>query len=182
MHNPSEIAVHDKIFVPFISAEILKEKIQELAAQLNQDYAGKQPLFIAILNGSFMFAADVFRQITIEAEICFIRLSSYTGTASTGQVITAIGLDVPLSNRPVIILEDIVDTGKTLSEFLPQIQLQQPASVAVATLLHKPDATQFPVPIQYYCFSIANKFVLGYGLDYNGLGRNLPGLYQLKEG
>ncbi len=182
MHNPSEITVHDKIFIPFISAETLQEKIQELAAQLNQDYAGKQPLFIAILNGSFMFAADVFRQITIEAEICFIRLSSYTGTTSTGQVITAIGLDVPLSNRPVIILEDIVDTGKTLSEFLPQIQLQQPASVAVAALLHKPDATRFPVPIQYCCFSIANKFVLGYGLDYNGLGRNLPGLYQLKEG
>jgi len=181
MHKPLEVTVHDKIFVPFISAEKLQEKIQELAAQLNRDYAGKQPLFISILNGSFMFAADVFRQITIEAEICFIRLSSYSGTESTGQVMTAIGLDVPLTNRPIIILEDIIDTGKTLSEFLPQIQLQTPASVAIATLLHKPNAIRYPVPIQYCCFSIANKFVLGYGLDYNGLGRNLPGIYQLKE-
>lgn len=181
MPTPSEITVHNKTFVPFISAEKLQEKIQWLANQLNQDYVGKKPLFIVILNGSFMFAADVFRQISIEAEICFIRLSSYTGTTSSGKVVTAIGLDMPLVNRPVIILEDIVDTGKTLSEFLPQINLQQPQSVAVATLLHKPEATRFPIPIQYCCFSIPNKFVLGYGLDYNGLGRNLPGLYQLKE-
>lgn len=181
MHNPLEVTVHDKIFVPFISAEKLQEKIQELAAQLNRDYAGKQPLFIAILNGSFMFAADVFRQITIEAEICFIRLSSYSGTESTGQVITAIGLDVPLTNRPIIILEDIIDTGKTLHTFLPQLHNQQPASLKIGVLLHKPDATVFQVPIDYCCFSIPNKFVLGYGLDYDGYGRNSRDIYKLVE-
>jgi len=181
MPNRTEITVLDKVFVPFITENELKEKIQALAIQLNTDYAGKKPLFIAILNGSFMFAADVFRQISIEAEISFIRLASYEGTESSGKIVTAFGLDKSLTGRDVIILEDIVDTGKTLSEFLPQIQQQSPASLAVATLLHKPEATRYPIPIAYCCFSIPNKFVLGYGLDYDGLGRNLPGLYQLKE-
>lgn len=181
MPNTAEITVLDKVFVPFITAEALQSKVQALASQLNADYAGKKPLFIAILNGSFMFAADVFRQISIEAEISFIRLTSYEGTESSGKIVTAFGLDKSLKGRDVIILEDIVDTGKTLSEFLPQIHQQSPASLAVATLLHKPEATRFPIPITYCCFSIPNKFVLGYGLDYDGLGRNLPGLYQLKE-
>lgn len=181
MPTSAEITVHDKVFIPFIAAAALQEKIQALASQLNADYAGKKPLFIAILNGSFMFAADVFREISIEAEISFIRLTSYEGTESSGKIVTAFGLDKSLSGRHVIILEDIVDTGKTLSEFLPQIHQQSPASLAIATLLHKPEATRFPIPISYCCFSIPNKFVLGYGLDYDGLGRNLPGLYQLKE-
>ncbi len=175
----SNIRVHDKEFEPYLSAAVIAEKIQEMAEGINKDYAGKRPLFIAILNGSFIFASDLFKSISIEAEICFIKLASYKGTKSTGQVITAIGLDTDLIDRHVIILEDIVDTGKTLSEFLPQLQHQHPASLRIAALLHKPDATVYPIKIDYLGFSIPNKFVLGYGLDYDGLGRNIKEIYQL---
>jgi hypoxanthine phosphoribosyltransferase len=148
---------------------------------LHRDYEGKQPLFIAILNGSFMFAADLFKELTIEAEICFIKLASYKGTKSTGQVLTSIGLDADITGRHVVILEDIIDTGNTMHSFLPQLFNQQPASLKIAVLLHKPDATEVEVPIDYCCFSIPNKFVLGYGLDYEGFGRNIRELYQLQE-
>lgn len=177
----SVITVHDKTFVPYLPETLILEKVKELAAELDKDYAGKKPLFIAILNGSFMFTADLFKYLTIEAEICFIKLASYKGTKSTGQVVTAIGLDTDINDRHVVILEDIIDTGKTMNEFLPQLRNQQPASLKVAVLLYKPDATVFPVTIDYCCFSIPNKFVLGYGLDYNGLGRNIRELYQLSE-
>lgn len=177
----SVIKVYDKTFVPFLPESIILEKIKELAVQLQADYAEKKPLFIAILNGSFMFAADLFKELTIEAEICFIKLASYKGTKSTGQVITAIGLDIDITDRHIVILEDIIDTGKTMKEFLPQLRNQHPASLKIAVLLHKPDATIFPVVIDYCCFSIPNKFVLGYGMDYDGLGRNIRELYQLEE-
>ena len=175
------IKVFDKTFIPYLPEELILEKIKELAQQLNADYAGKRPLFIAVLNGSFMFAADLFKEVTIEAEICFIKLASYKGTKSTGHVITAIGLDTDITDRHVVILEDIIDTGKTMNEFLPQLYNQHPASLKVAVLLHKPDAGVFPVNIDYCCFSIPNKFVLGYGLDYDGLGRNIREIYQLQE-
>ena len=157
------------------------ERIAQLAEQIDKDYAGKKPLFIAILNGSFMFASDLFKYITIEAEICFIKLASYKGTKSTGQVITAIGLDTDIVDRHVVVLEDIIDTGKTMSEFLPQLQNQQPASLKIAALLHKPEATAYPITIDYLGFSVPDKFLLGYGLDYDGLGRNLKEIYQLTE-
>lgn len=173
------IQVHDKTFTPYLSEKDIHEKLKELAARLNADYAGKRPLFIAVLNGSFMFASDLFKYLTIDAEICFIKLASYKGTKSTGHVITAIGLDTDITGRDVVILEDIIDTGKTLSQFLPQITNQQPASLKIAVLLHKPEATVFHVPIDYCCFSIPNKFVVGYGLDYDGLGRNIREIYQL---
>jgi hypoxanthine phosphoribosyltransferase len=175
------IKVHDKEFKPWMSAAQISERVKELAQLINEDYEGKKPLFIAILNGSFIFAADLFKQITIDAEICFIKLVSYKGTKSTGNVITSIGLDESLQDRHVIILEDIIDTGKTLHDFLPQIYNQQPTSVNVCSLLHKPEATLHPLNIKYLGFSIENKFVLGYGLDYDGLGRNIPELYQLAE-
>lgn len=175
----SAITVHDKTFVPYLPETLILEKVKELANTIDRDYAGKKPLFIAILNGSFMFTSDLFKYLTIEAEICFIKLASYKGTKSTGQVITAIGLDMDITDRHVIILEDIIDTGKTMNEFLPQLRNQHPASLKVAVLLHKPDATVYPVTIDYCCFSIPNKFVLGYGLDYDGLGRNIRELYQL---
>lgn len=177
----SSITVHDKTFIPYLNKEEIASKITELANQLNTDYAGKNPLVIAVLNGSFIFASDLFKELTIDVEICFIKLASYKGTKSTGHVITAIGLDTEITGRDIIILEDIIDTGKTMSEFLPQIINQQPSSLKIAVLLHKPDATLFPIKIDYTCFSIPNKFVLGYGLDYDGLGRNIPSLYQLKE-
>ncbi|TAD84632.1 MAG: hypoxanthine phosphoribosyltransferase [Bacteroidetes bacterium] len=147
--------------------------------ELTRDYSGKKPLFIAILNGAFMFAADVFKAIAFEAEICFIKLASYKGTHSTGHVITAIGLDANVQGRHVIILEDIVDTGKTLHTFLPQIQNQGPASLKICALLHKAEAMQFALIVDYVGFTIPNRFVVGYGLDYDGLGRNLPEIYQL---
>ena len=177
----SIIRVHDKDFEPYLTAEEITEKIRGIARKVDTDYAGKKPLFVAILNGSFMFASDLFKEITIESEICFIKLASYKGTKSTGQVITAIGLDTDMHGRHVIILEDIVDTGKTLSEFLPQLEHQQPASLRIAALLHKPEATVYPITVDYLGFSVPNKFLLGYGLDYDGLGRNLPSIYQLVE-
>lgn len=177
----SLIKIHDKQFKPFLSEQEIHARIAELADTLNKDYAGKRPLFIAILNGSFIFAADLFKSISIEAEICFIKLASYKGTSSSGQVITAIGLDIDLINRDVIILEDIVDTGKTLNEFLPKLLHQQPASLKIVALLHKPEAAVFPIKIDYTGFSIPNRFVVGYGLDYDGLGRNIREIYQLAE-
>jgi hypoxanthine phosphoribosyltransferase len=177
----STIHVHNKDFIPYLSAEEIIEKVKELAEVLNKDYKDRRPLFISILNGSFMFSSDLFKYLTIEAEICFIKLASYKGTKSSGHVITAIGLDTDINGRDIIILEDIIDTGKTLSQFLPQVYNQQPASLKIAVLLHKPEATVYPVKIDYTCFTIPNKFVLGYGLDYDGLGRNLARLYQLKE-
>ncbi len=173
------IVVHNKTFVPYLSEAAIIEKVKELAAAIKKDYAGKKPLFIAILNGSFMFASDLFKELDLEAEICFIKLASYKGTKSSGQVLTAIGLDMDINNRHVVILEDIIDTGKTMNEFLPQLYNQQPASLKIAVLLHKPEATVFPIPIDYCCFTIPNKFVLGYGLDFDGLGRNIRELYQL---
>jgi len=174
-----QITVNDKNFEPYITADKISEQIAKLAAQINADYAGKRPLFIAILNGSFMFASDLFKELTIDAEICFIKLASYKGTRSTGHVITSIGLDEPLKDRHVVIVEDIVDTGKTLNEFLPQLVSQQPASLKIAALLHKPDALKYPLDIDYLGFNVPNKFLLGYGLDYDGLGRNLKEIYQL---
>ena len=176
----SELTLFDKTFEPYLPESLIQEKIKEMAEVINTDYKGKKPLFIAILNGSFMFASDLFKSIELEAEICFIKLASYKGTKSSGQVITAIGLDTDINDRHIIILEDIIDTGKTLNEFLPQLQNQQPASLKIAVLLHKPDATVFPFKIDYCCFSIPNRFVLGYGLDYDGYGRNLKEIYQLK--
>lgn len=175
------IQVTDKKFTPYIDAATIDKRIGELADQLNADYAGKRPIFIAILNGSFMFASDLFKKINIDAEICFIKLASYKGTRSTGNVITSIGLDEPLKDRHVVIIEDIVDTGNTLHKFLPQLYNQQPASLKIASLLHKPEALEYPIVIDYLGFSVPNKFLLGFGLDYDGLGRNLAEIYQLVE-
>jgi hypoxanthine phosphoribosyltransferase len=177
----SALKVHDKYFIPYMTEAVVLARVKELAQLIDADYAGKKPLFIAILNGSFIFAADLFKYITIEAEICFIKLASYKGTKSTGQVITAIGLDTDIVNRHVIILEDIIDTGKTMNEFLPQLYNQQPASLKITALLHKPEATTYPVTIDYLGFSVPNIFLLGYGLDYDGLGRNLKEIYQLTD-
>ena len=176
----SSIQVLDKTFVPYLKEAAIQEKITELAAQLNKDYAGKRPLFLAILNGSFLFTADLFKQISIEAEVSFIKLASYKGTSSTGNVITAIGLDINVKDRDIIILEDIIDTGKTLHHYLPQLANMQPASAKIAVLLNKKEALQYPVTVDYACFEIPNKFVVGYGLDYDGLGRNSKDIYQLQ--
>ncbi len=173
------IKVHDKSFETYLTEEIIQQRVKELADAINLDYAGKRPLFIAILNGSFMFAADLFKYLTIEAEICFIKLASYKGMKSSGNVVTSIGLEDDLFDKEVIIVEDIVDTGKTLHNFLPKLGHQQPRSLRIATLLHKSEATVYPLKPDYVGFDIPNKFVVGYGLDYNGLGRNLKEIYQV---
>ena len=173
------IKVHDKEFIPYLTSKEIDQQISRIAAEINRDYKGKKPLFIAILNGAFIFAADLLKKIDLETEICFIKLASYKGVKSTGKVITAIGLDVELYGRDVIIIEDIVDTGKTLFQFLPHLEHHHPASLKIASLLHKPDAMVHPIKIDYLGFTIPNKFVLGYGLDYDGLGRNISEIYQL---
>lgn len=177
----SFIRVHDKLFDPFLTQEEIQTRVSFIAEQLNKDYEGKKPLFIAILNGSFIFASDLFKKLHIEAEICFIKLASYKGSKSTGTVVTAIGLDQEVFGRNVVIVEDIVDTGKTLNEFLPQLHHQQPASLRIVALLHKAEATRFPISVDYLGFTIPDKFVVGYGLDYDGLGRNIPEIYKLVE-
>jgi hypoxanthine phosphoribosyltransferase len=171
----------DKTFKPYLTQSNITEAIERIAKQINQDYNEKNPLFIAILNGSFIFASDLFKKINIPAEISFIKLASYQGTKSTGNVITAIGLETDLFDRNVIVLEDIIDTGKTLSAFLPQLEHQQPRSLKVCTLLHKKEATKYPITIDYLGFEIPDLFVVGYGLDYNGYGRNLDQIMQIDE-
>ncbi len=173
------IKVHDKSFETYLSAETIEKRIAELAVIINKEYAGRRPLFIAILNGSFMFASDLFKHLDIEAELCFIKLASYKGMKSSGNVVTSIGLEDDLFGKEVIIVEDIVDTGKTLYNFLPKLQHQQPKSLKIAALLHKKEATTYPINPDYVGFEIPDKFVVGYGLDYDGLGRNLKEIYQL---
>jgi hypoxanthine phosphoribosyltransferase len=171
--------LHDKIFMPYLTREVITERVRAMAADISRDYAGRKPLFISILNGSFIFSADLFRELNIEAEICFIKLASYKGTNSTGQVITSIGLDVDVFGRDVLILEDIIDTGRTLHQFLPQLEHQQPKSLRICALLHKAEATIHPVDIAYSGFVIPDRFVVGYGMDYDGLGRNIDAIWQL---
>ena len=173
------VKVHDKSFETYLSEETILQRVKELATAISNDYAGRRPLFIVILNGSFMFASDIFKHLSIEAELCFIKLASYKGMKSTGKVVTSIGLEEDLFGKEVIILEDIVDTGKTLHNFLPKLEHQQPKSLKIAALLHKPEATEHQLTLDYVGFTIPNKFVVGYGLDYDGLGRNLKEIYQL---
>lgn len=173
------LQVHDKQFKPFISAQKIEETVKRLADEMNRDYANSVPLFISILSGSFMFASDLFKHLTIPSEICFIKLASYKGTKSTGNVITSIGLDVELHNRDVIIVEDIIDTGKTLYTFLPQLEHHSPKTLKVCALLNKPESMVYPINIDYLGLTIPDNFVVGYGLDYDGLGRNLPQIYQV---
>lgn len=173
------VNVLDKQFVPYIDEEKIIARINEMAIELSEHYKEKDPLFLGILNGAFIFASDLYKKISIPSTITFIKLASYKGTASTGNVITAIGLEENIKDRNVIIIEDIVDTGKTLSAFLPTIYNMQPASLEICALLQKPDALQHPLDVKYVGFKIPNRFVVGYGLDYDGYGRNLPMIYQL---
>src|SRR5690606_23752224 len=157
------------------------ERIKEMAKELDKDYADKKPIFLAILNGSFMFTADLFKNIQGAVQITFVKFNSYSGTQSTGHIKESIGLNEDIKGRHVVILEDIVDTVKSLHYFLPLIEKELPASIALAVLLYKPTAIEYPLSIKYLGFEIEDKFVVGYGLDYDGWGRNLPQIYQLKE-
>ena len=175
------IQIHDKHFEVFIEKSIIEKRIIELASKINQDYYGRCPIFLAILNGSFMFAAELMKSIEVSCEITFLRVSSYQATESTGRVHQILGLLENIENRDVIVVEDIVDTGLTMVEIKQQLLVQNPASLSIITLFQKPEALKQPIDIQYIGFEIENKFVLGYGLDYDGLGRNLSDLYVLVE-
>ena len=166
------VDVLDLRFKEYISEEKIQERVKALAAELNRKYAGKDPLFLGILNGSFMFIADIFKNVNIPCEVSFLKINSYHNTSSTEKIKELIGLNQSIEGRHVVILEDIVDTGRTLDYILKTITERNPASVEVATLLFKPSAMVVPVKIDYIGFEIENQFVLGYGLDYNGYGRN----------
>ena len=175
------IQVHDKHFEVFIEKSVIEKRIIELASEINHHYEGKRPLFLAILNGSFMFAGELMKSISGSCEITFLRVSSYQATESSGKVVEILGLTENIEGRDIIIVEDIVDTGLTMIALKHQLLAQNPASLSIVTLFQKPEALKQPIDIQYVGFEIENKFVLGYGLDYDGLGRNLGDLYVLCE-
>ncbi|MGB0861263.1 MAG: hypoxanthine phosphoribosyltransferase [Saprospiraceae bacterium] len=173
------ILVKDKYFKKFISKATIEARIKEIVLEMATVYAKKNPLFIAVLNGSFMVASDIMKAIDFDAEITFIKLASYENMASTGEVNTLIGLKGGLEGRDVIIIEDIIDSGRTMHHFLPSLEAKNPQSIAIFTLLHKPSATIFDLDIDYVGFSIEDKFVIGYGLDYDQAGRHYGDIYQL---
>ena len=174
------IKVHDKEFVPYLSKEQIDDKVRDIAGRINHDYKNKKPLFIAVLNGVFMFASDLFKELTVDAEICFIKLSSYEGVSSTGKIKTIIGIDADISNRDIVIIEDIVDTGKTMHELITDLHKHKPSTLRITALLYKTQALENGIKIDYEGYLACDKFLVGYGLDYNGLGRNLREIYELK--
>ncbi|MCE6990721.1 hypoxanthine phosphoribosyltransferase [Dyadobacter sp. CY323] len=174
------INILDKTFVPFISKEEIETRITELAASISRDYKDSCPVFLVVLNGAFLFASELVKRIPLSCEITFIRVSSYSKTESTGEVKEIIGIDKNLANRDIIIIEDIVDTGLTMSQLISKVWEKSPKSVEVATLLHKPESLKTPIELRYTGFKIGNKFVVGYGLDYDEIGRNLDSIYALE--
>jgi len=175
----STIEVGDRQFDLFIENDRINHRTTEIATQLNSVYETRCPVFIGVLNGSFLFMADLVKEMTIPCEVGFIRVASYTGTESSGSIKEMFGLPDYLEGRDIILVEDIVDTGFTLKYILEQVYKQQPASVTVCSLLFKPAALQTPInELDYIGFEIPNEFVVGYGLDYNGLGRNLKDIYR----
>lgn len=173
------IKVKDKEFEISISSERIQEAIQRMAEEINRDYKDKTPLFLAILNGSFIFAADLIRKITIPCNITFVKLASYSGTTSTNEVREMIGLNEDITGRHVIILEDIVDSGITLDHLIRDLEVLNPAEIKVACFTFKPEAFKKTFRIDYLGISIPNDFIVGYGLDYDGYGRNLPDIYKI---
>ncbi len=177
----STVFAHGKEFQIFLSEHVILERIEQICKELSEKFTGETPVFLGIMNGAFMFAAEVMKKMTIDCEISFVKLKSYQGMSSSGQVVQMLGLDCKLENRHVIILEDIIDTGRTLHHFLPELKKENPASVTLCTLLTKPDAIQYPLEIDYIGFEVPNLFLIGFGLDYDGLGRNLSDIYQALE-
>tara|TARA_B100000700_G_C14961364_1_gene816638 strand:+ start:349 stop:885 length:537 start_codon:yes stop_codon:yes gene_type:complete len=177
----SEIKLKDKIFELFISENEINDIISHMAYNIN-DSGIKNPLFIAVLNGSFLFASDIIRKINLEnTEISFVKLASYLGTESTGEVKELIGMNQDISRRNIVVLEDIIDTGNTLEKIVSLLKSQNVNQIKIATLLFKPDAYKKDISIDYIGKEIPNDFVVGYGLDYDQIGRNLPHIYKLKE-
>ena len=177
----SVVKIKDKTFKTFIPEQEILTRVKAVADKINADMAGKKPLLLAVLNGSFMFAADLMRYITIPCEISFVKLASYEGTTSTGKVKEVIGLNEDICGREVIIVEDIVDTGKTMERMMDTLGTRNPASLHICTLLLKPDKLKIPLNIEYAAMEIPNDFIVGYGLDYDQEGRNLRDISTLVE-
>lgn len=176
----SSIQLHDLHFVPLISEQDLQARVHALGLELRATLGDKKPLFISILSGAFVFAADLMRAFESDCEVGFVKLASYSGTRSTGDVQTVMGLDKDLTGRHLVVVEDIVDTGRTLHFFLDHLRAQNPASITTVAFLRKPEAAAFPVKMDLIGFDIEDKFVVGYGLDYDGLGRNLRSIFVLR--
>ena len=177
----SIVKIKDKTFKTSISEDTLKQRVRELAQQISHDLEGRNPLLLGVLNGSFIFAADLMREMTIPCEVSFVKLASYQGTTSTGKVHEVLGINEDLTGRTVVIVEDIVDTGRTMKQMMESLGTRNPESVHICTLFVKPDKLQEQLDIEYAAFSIPNDFIVGYGLDYDQQGRGLKEIYTLCE-
>ena len=175
----SVVKIHDKSFETSIHESEIKQRVKAVASQISRDMEGKNPLLLAVLNGAFVFAADLMREMTIPCEISFVKLASYQGVTSSGTVKEVIGINENLAGRTVIIVEDIVESGLTMKRMIESIGTRNPASVHICTLLLKPDRLQVPLDIEYVAFKIPNDFILGYGLDYVQQGRQPRDIYTL---
>lgn len=167
-------------FVKYLDAVRIEEKVAEMAAAISNDFKDKYPMFLVVMNGAFIFAADLIRKLDFPCELNFVRIKSYHGLESTGKIDVFMPPNISLENRHLIIVEDIIDTGNTMAAFIPQLMTYHPISISLTSILVKPDAHQHPIITHYPGFVIPNKFVIGYGLDYDGMGRNLKDIYQLK--
>jgi hypoxanthine phosphoribosyltransferase len=174
-----EIKIYDKTFRELITEKAILERIDELARQINGDLAGKEVVFLGILNGAFLFAADLFRRIDFQARISFIKLASYQGTISQGSIKELIGWNEDIKNKIIVVIEDIVDTGNTLERIVDELVIRKASEIRIVALLYKPGAYKKDIHLDYVGFEIPNDFVVGYGLDYDGFGRNLPSVYTL---
>lgn len=177
----NEVKIHDKTFRILIDARKIQDRVKQIASEINAEYNGKRVLFLGVMNGSFLFAADLFKNINLECEISFIRVSSYSGLESSGKMKSVVGLNTDIKDRHVVIIEDIVDTGDTMKYLLEELNSKQPATVKIATMVFKPEALKHPLKPDYVGFEVPPEFLVGYGLDYDGLGRNLNDIYILKE-
>lgn len=177
----NKITLNDKSFRVLIPAEDIDKAVSRVAEQLNERYEGRTPIFLGVLSGSFHFLSDLVRKIDFESQVTFVKLSSYNGTESTGNVTQQLGIDIDIEGRDIIIVEDIVETGHSMSYLLDYLKAKRPASVAICTLFFKPDKFLYNYKIDYTALSIGNEFIVGYGLDYNQLGRNLKDIYVIDE-
>ena len=177
LNQMTQVSYKGLKFKPFIPADEIQQRIAEIAAEISREYEGKVPLLVCVLNGAFPFAADIFRNLTIDAEITFIRLKSYSGTSSTGAVKEIAGLTEDIAGRDVIVIEDIIDTGCTMVKLLADLEAKNPASLKVATLLYKPEVCKADIHPDYIGFNIPPAFIIGYGLDIDGLARNLKDIW-----
>ena len=168
-------------FKPFITSDQIAKRVGEIAAEITEAYRGRNPLIVCVLNGAFPFASDLFMNLDCDAQIAFVRLQSYAGTESSGEVRQVVGLTESVKGRPVVVVEDIIDTGRTMAKFLRDLQAEEPADVKVATLLFKPDALVEKLTPDYVGFTIPSKFIIGYGLDLDGQARNLKYIYVLNQ-